>query len=127
MALPHEIIESKRVSRIGPYSQAVRVGNLIFVAGQAGIDPISGQIVDPDFAIQVRQAFSNLRAILEDAGSGLHRVVKVTCYLAEPNGFAILNTLFEEHFPDSPPTRATPIVRLPGGLLFSIEAIASAE
>jgi 2-iminobutanoate/2-iminopropanoate deaminase len=127
MALPEEVINSGRVPRIGPYSQAVRVGNLVFTAGQAGIDPATGQSAGPTFEAQARQAFANLRAVLEDAGSGLHRVVKVTCFVAEADAFPKLNELFTEFFPGSPPVRSTPVVALPKGLLFSIDAIAVVE
>ena len=124
MEKSHAAVESPRVPRRGPYSQAVRVGELIFVAGQAGLDPATGQIIGPTFALQARQAFENLRALLEDAGSGLDRVVKTTCFLAVPEAFDDLNALYAEYFPAIPPARSTPVVQLPRGLLFSIEAIA---
>jgi 2-iminobutanoate/2-iminopropanoate deaminase len=124
MALPSEVIESPRVPRIGPYSQAIRVGDLVYTAGQPGIDPITGQVAGDFFEGQARQAFANLQAVLEDAGSGLDRVIKVTCYLADPSTFSVLNTLFAEFFPVAPPVRSAPIVHLPRGLLFSIDAIA---
>jgi 2-iminobutanoate/2-iminopropanoate deaminase len=124
LALPTEIVESRRVPRLGPYSQAVRAGDTVYVAGQAGIDPHSGQIAGDSFDAQARQAFLNLKAVLEDAGSSLQRVVKVTCFVADPNAFAVLNTLFAEFFPVSPPVRSVPLVQLPRGLLFSIDAIA---
>ena len=127
MALPEEVIHSGRVPRIGPYSQAVRVGNLVFTAGQAGIDPATGQAAGATFEAQARQALANLRAVLEDAGTGLHRVVKVTCFVADADAFANLNELFAEFFPGSPPVRSTPVVTLPKGLLFSIDAIAVVE
>ena len=127
MALPEEVVASARVPRIGPYSQAVRVGDLVFTAGQPGIDPLTGQVAGDAFEAQARQAFANLRAVLEDAGSRLERVVKVTCFVADAEAFGTLNALFEELFPGSPPVRSTPVVTLPRGLLFSIDAIAVAE
>lgn len=127
MALPEEIVESARVPRIGPYSQVVRVGDLVFTAGQPGIDPRTGQVAGDTFEAQARQAFANLRAVLEDAGSRLDRVVKVTCFVADAAAFGTLNSLFEEFFPGSPPVRSTPVVALPRGLLFSIDAIAVSE
>jgi 2-iminobutanoate/2-iminopropanoate deaminase len=126
VALREEVVESARVPRIGPYAQAVRVGDLVFTAGQPGIDPATGQ-VGVTFEAQARQAFANLRAVLEDAGSRMERVVKVTCFLADAGAFGVLNALFEEYFPGSPPARSAPVVALPRGLLFSIEAIAVAE
>jgi 2-iminobutanoate/2-iminopropanoate deaminase len=127
MALAEEVVESPRVPRIGPYSQAVRAGGLVFTAGQPGIDPATGEVAGDSFEVQARQAFANLRAVLEDAGSRMERVVKVTCFVADPAAFGILNALFAEYFPDSPPVRSTPVIALPRGLLFSIDAIAVAE
>src|SRR5215218_3922379 len=122
MALPSEVIDSPRVPRIGPYSQAVRVGDMIYTAGQPGIDPATGQVAGDSFEAQARQAFANLQAVLEDAGSGLARVIKVTCFVADPDAFPVLNALFAELFPVAPPVRSTPLVQLPRGLLFSIDA-----
>jgi 2-iminobutanoate/2-iminopropanoate deaminase len=104
----------------------VRIGDLIFVSGQAGLDPSSGQLAGATFELQARQAFQNLRALLEDAGSGLDQVVKTTCFLAVPEAFDALNALYTEYFPTAPPARSTPVVQLPRGLLFSIEAVAVA-
>ncbi len=76
MALPSEVIDSPRVPRIGPYSQAVRVGDLVYTAGQPGIDPSTGKVAGDSFEAQARQAFANLQAVLEDAGSSLARVIR---------------------------------------------------
>ena len=127
MALPTEVIESIRVPRLGPYSQAVRVGDMVYTAGQPGIDPATGAVAGATFEAQARQAFANLAAVLEDAGSSLERVVKVTCFLPDPGAFPVLNALFAEFFPVAPPVRSAPIVQLPRGLLFSIDAIAVAD
>jgi len=121
------VIESHRVPRLGPYSQAVRVGDLIYTAGQAGIDPATGEVAGETFFTQARQAFTNLRTLLEDAGSGLDHVIKVTCFIAHADAFMSLNELFVEYFPVSPPVRTVPVVTLPRGLKFSIEAIALAR
>jgi 2-iminobutanoate/2-iminopropanoate deaminase len=126
MTITRQIIESTRGPRLGPYSQAVRVGDLLFTAGQPGIDPKTGLVAGPTFEDQARQAFENLRALLEDAGSGMERVVRVTCFLTDPGAFASLNALFGEYFPVAPPVRSVPVVSLPRGLLFSIDAIAAA-
>ena len=126
MAASHEVIASPRVPVIGPYSQAVRAGGLIFTAGQPGIVPATGQPAGDTFEAQARQAFANLRALLEDAGSGMERVVKVTCFITDAGAFGKLNELFTEFFPHSPPVRSTPVIALPRGLLFSIDAIAVA-
>ncbi|MFL5515508.1 MAG: RidA family protein [Gemmatimonadales bacterium] len=126
MGKSHEVITSEQVPQRGPYSQAVRAGDMIYVAGQAGLNPATGLIAGPTFELQARQAFENLRAILEDAGSGLDRVVKTTCFLPAPDAFDALNALYTEYFPSAPPARSAPIVQLPRGLLFSIEAVAVA-
>ena len=127
MTIRREVLSSSRVPRLGPYSQAVRVGDLIFTAGQPGIDPKTGALAGADFEAQARQALANLRAVLEDAGSGLDLVVRVTCYIADADAFTTLNALFSEHFPTAPPVRSVPVVALPKGLLFSIDAIAAAR
>ncbi len=127
MAKSSEVVKSARIPQLGPYSQAVRFGGLVYVAGQAGIDPTTGAAAGPTFEAQARQGFANLRAILEDAGSSLERVLKVTCFIADANEFGTLNALFSEFFPAAPPVRSTPIVQLPRGLLFSIDAIAAVD
>jgi len=124
MAPRPQVVGTPRVPRIGPYSQVMRVGGLLFTAGQPGIDPATGVPAGDTFEAQARQAIANLRAALEDAGSGLERVVKTTCFVADPTAFPKLNELYAEYFPSAPPVRSTPIVNLPRGLLFSIEAIA---
>jgi 2-iminobutanoate/2-iminopropanoate deaminase len=111
---------------LGPYSQAVRLGDLLFVSGQGGLDPQTGAPASGGFQAQARQAFLNVAAVLEAAGSDLTRVAKVTVFMANADDFPALNELFAEFFPTSPPARATPIVALPRGLLISIEAIAGA-
>jgi 2-iminobutanoate/2-iminopropanoate deaminase len=121
-----QVVDSARVPKLGPYSQVVRVGDLLFTAGQGGIDPKTGAVAGPDFESQARRAFENLRAVLEDAGSSLDQVVRVTCYMGDPTAFATVNTLFGEYFPQEPPVRSAPIVTLPKGLLVSIEATAVA-
>ena len=120
------IVDSPRIPRLGPYSQAIRVGDLVYTAGQAGIDPATGRAAGETFAAQARQALTNLRTLLEDAGSGMDRVVKVTCFVTDASDFGTLNELFGEFFPSAPPVRSTPVVALPKGLKFSIDAIAVA-
>lgn len=124
MALPSEVIDSARVPRIGPYSQAIRVGNLVYTAGQPGMNPATGAVAGDTFEAQARQAFANLAALLEDSGSRLARVIKVTCFITDTANFPALNALFAEFFPEAPPVRSAPTVQLPRGLLISIEAIA---
>lgn len=111
---------------IGPYSQVVRGGDLLFVAGQPGIDPKTGAIAGDSFEAQARQAFDNLSTVLRAAGSSMDDVVKTTVFLADPTAFGKLNELYAEYFPKNPPVRSTPIVQLPKGLLISIECVAVA-
>ena len=107
-----------------PYSQAVQAGDLLFVAGQPGVDYRSGNISD-DFETQARQAFENLATVLESGGSSMKNVVKTTVWLCNAADFDILNKLYAEYFPHNPPARSTPVVSLPKpNLLISIEAIA---
>ena len=111
---------------IGPYSQVVRLGDLLFVSGQGGLDPETGEPPPGGFPAEGRQALRNLARALEAAGSGLGEVAKVTVYLTDVGNFPTLNELFAEFFPENPPARATPVVQLPRGLLISIEAVAAA-
>lgn len=123
MAMEHEAFAGTG-KLLGPYSQAVRAGDFVYVAGQAGLDPATGEAAGADFEAQARQAFKNLAAVLAMSGSSMDRVVKTTIFLADPDAFAKLNDLYREYFPNRPPVRSTPIVRLPRGLLISIECIA---
>jgi 2-iminobutanoate/2-iminopropanoate deaminase len=121
---PEPIRSDKMPAALGPYSHAVRLGDLLFVSGQAGIDPVSEAPPTGSFEDEARQAFSNLRAVLEAAGSGMEMVAKVTAFLADAGLFPAMNALFAESFGVNPPARSTPIVALPRGLRISIEAIA---
>jgi 2-iminobutanoate/2-iminopropanoate deaminase len=106
------------------YSQAVRTGNMIFVAGQSGVDYATGKISD-DFETQARKAFENLSTVLRASGSSLQNVVKTTVWLKDAANFETLNKLYAEHFPKNAPARSTPIVDLPKpNLQISIEAVA---
>lgn len=118
------ISDARMPAAFGPYSHAVAAsGELVFVSGQPGIDVATGT-VPPDFATQARNAFQNLATVLAAADLTLADVVKTTVFLADASQFDVLNTLFAEFFPEAPPTRATPVIALPRGLLISIEAIA---
>ena len=109
------------------YSQATKVGNLIFVSGQSGTDFTTGNVSD-DFETQSRQAFENLKTVLSAAGSAMHRVAKTTVWLKDAANFETLNKLYAEYFPGHPPVRSTPVVSLPkANLQISIEAIAVVE
>ncbi len=92
------IIEPAAGSPIGPYSQAVRVGNLLFVSGQIGLDPSTGELQGPDFEDEVKQMMTNLGAILAKAGTGFDQVIKSTIYIRDMGQFAELNSLYGSHF-----------------------------
>ena len=106
--------------QIGPYSQAVRAGSLVFVSGQPGVDPETGEVAGPTFAEQAGQVFRNLEAVLGAAGSRPDLVVSTTVLVADQADFEELNRLFTAFFPVEPPARMTMQVPLPRGLLLSI-------
>jgi len=114
-------------AQIGPYSQAVRAGGFVFVSGQPGVDPDSGESAGPLFTEQARQAFKNLEAVLRAGGSRPDLVVSTTVLVADQGDFPELNELYAEFFPSEPPARMTMQVPLPRGLLISIGCTAVAE
>ena len=108
-----------------PYSQAIKVAGLVFVAGQVGIKPGAGEMVGDTIQAQTEQALQNLRAILDAAGSGLDRLVKTTVFLQNFDDFAGMNEVYAKHVGDQPPARSTvEVAKLPSGALVEIEAIA---
>lgn len=121
-----EIITAKDAPKaIGPYSAGVRIGNLIFSAGQLGIDPLTGEFVSDEVVEQTRQALKNLKAILEAGGSALENVVKTTVFLRDMNDFAAMNAVYAEFFTDNFPARsAVQVARLPKDAAVEIEAVA---
>ena len=119
------IIETKNApAAIGPYSQAITTGGLVYTSGQIPIDPASGAIAANDIAGQARQAIQNLAAVLEAAGSSLEKVVKTTCFLTDINDFAVFNETYEELFPAKPARSCVEVSNLPKGALVEIEAAA---
>jgi 2-iminobutanoate/2-iminopropanoate deaminase len=110
---------------IGPYSQAVRVGNLVFLSGQIPLDPASGNIVDGDIVVQTRRVMDNLGAVLRAAGASFAEVVKSTIFMADLGHFSKMNEVYGSYFPSEPPARATVQVgALPRGVLIEIDMIA---
>jgi 2-iminobutanoate/2-iminopropanoate deaminase len=110
-----------------PYSQAIRAGDLVFVSGQLALRPDHAEIVSDSIEEQTEQVFANLRAILEQAGSGLERLVKTTVYLADLGDFAAMNEVYAKHVGPEPPARATiEVSALPSGAKVEIEAVALA-
>jgi 2-iminobutanoate/2-iminopropanoate deaminase len=123
------IATDKAPAAIGPYSQAVRVGNLLFTAGQIGVDPATQQVVTGGITEQTRRVFENLKAILEEGGTSLASVVKTTVFLKNMNDFAAMNTVYSSFFSlqeDTPlPARSTvEVARLPKDVLVEIELVA---
>jgi 2-iminobutanoate/2-iminopropanoate deaminase len=113
---------------IGPYSQAIRAGSLLFVSGQIPIDPATGALVQGDIAAQTHRVFKNLAAILEAAGASFDHVVRATVYLADMNDFAIVNEVYGTYFSSPAPARATvQAARLPRDARVEIDVIAVIE
>src|SRR5215203_1012167 len=109
---------------LGPYSQAIVANGFVFCSGTAGIDPATGSIPE-GIEAQTEQALKNLGAVLEAAGASMADLVKTTIFYADAEDFARLNEVYAQHMPDPPPARSAPAnIRLPHGLLVSIEAIA---
>jgi 2-iminobutanoate/2-iminopropanoate deaminase len=112
---------------LGPYSQGVKAGQFVFTAGQVGIDPSTGKLVDGVEA-QVRQVLANLQAILTAAGSSFDQVVKTTIFLQDMADFGRVNVIYGQAFAGKPPARSTvQVAALPAGALVEIEAIALCE
>jgi 2-iminobutanoate/2-iminopropanoate deaminase len=112
---------------IGPYSQAVKAGGMVFCSGQIPIDPATGEFVSQDVAQQTEQVLKNLSAVLQAAGSGLNNVVKTTVFLADMGDFAAMNEVYSRYFNENKPARATvQAARLPRDAKVEIECVAIA-
>ena len=109
---------------IGPYSQAMKVGNLLFTSGQIPIVPATGEIVEGGIEAQAKQACENLNAVAEAAGTSLEKVVKTTCFLAEMSDFAAFNQVYGEYFTEKPARSCVAVKTLPKNVLCEIEMIA---
>ena len=134
MNFPEEHLSKQAISTsqapaaIGPYSQAIRSGNLIFLSGQIPVDPETGHVVEGDAAVQTARVLRNLSVILDAAGSSLGQVVKATVYLRDMADFGMMNEVYARFFGDCPPARATvEVARLPRNVSVEIDLIAEVE
>ncbi len=110
---------------IGPYSQAVQMGNLVFVSGQIPVDPATGQVVDGDIAAMTRRVLDNVGAVLAEAGASFGHVARTSVYLADMNDFAAMNAVYGEYFSAPAPARSTvQVARLPKDVRIEIDVIA---
>jgi 2-iminobutanoate/2-iminopropanoate deaminase len=120
------ILTDQAPTPIGPYSQAIRCGNLIFVSGQLPLDPKTGALVT-GIAEETKQVFENLKAVIEAAGSGLDRALKVTVYMRDLSQFAEMNKVYATFFRENPPARSTiQVAALPRGVSVEIDVVAEA-
>jgi len=110
---------------IGPYSQAVRAGNVLYLSGQIALDPVSGNLVQGDFVTQARRVFENLKAVLNESRAEFRHVVKATVYLSDLGNFQALNSIYAEYFGDHKPARSTVgVAQLPRGAAVEIDLVA---
>jgi len=110
---------------IGPYSQAVRSGNTLYLSGQIALDPVSGNLIEGDFATQARRVFDNLRAVLRASGADFPNVARATVYLTDLGNFQALNSIYGQYFGDHKPARSTVgVAQLPRGAAVEIDLIA---
>ena len=123
----NEVISTENApGAIGPYSQAIKAGGMVFCSGQIPIDPATGQFVSENVAEQTVQVFKNLEAVLKAAGTGLSNVVKTTVFLADMNDFTEMNEVYSQFFSENKPARATvEAARLPRDAKVEIECIAT--
>ncbi len=119
------VFTDKAPKAIGPYSQAIRTDSLVFTAGQVGLVPATGELVEGGIEAQTRQVLTNLKNVLESADSGLGYVVKTTVFLKDMADFSKMNAIYAEFFTENPPARSTiAVAALPKGALVEIEAVA---
>ena len=121
------IATDKAPSAIGPYSQAVTVGNMVFTSGQIAIDPAVGDIAAKDIASQTEQVMKNLEAVLNAAGTSLQNAVKTTCFLADMEDFAVFNRVYAAHVPSNPARSCVAVKTLPRGVRVEEEVLACIE
>lgn len=109
---------------IGPYSQAIKIGGLVFTSGQIPVNPENQQIAGEGIEVQAEQVMKNLKAVLEEAGSSLEKTVKTTCFLADMADFAVFNEIYAKYFTGKPARSCVAVKTLPKNVLCEVEAIA---
>ena len=121
-----KVIQTEKAPRaIGPYSQAIRAGNFLFLSGQIPLDPKTGELVKGDIRQQTKQVLENIKGVLESQGLGMEDVVKATIFLKDIGNFNQVNEVYATYFPSSPPSRSTvEVAKLPRDADIEIEAIA---
>lgn len=125
MAELKKIATEKAPAAIGPYSQAIVCGELVFTSGQIAIDPTVGDIVAKDITGQTEQVMKNLQAVLAEAGTSMENAVKTTCFLADIADFAAFNEVYAKYFTEKPARSCVAVKDLPKGVLCEVEVIAS--
>ncbi len=122
-----KISTTKAPAAIGPYSQGMSFGNLVFSSGQIPVVPETGEIAGSTIVEQAEQSCKNVAAVLEAGGSSLEKVIKTTCFLADMNDFPVFNSIYEKYFVSSPARSCVAVKTLPKGVLCEVEAIAYTE
>lgn len=118
------VYTSNAPAAIGPYSQAMITGNLLYTSGQIPVDPATGNISGSDISAQAEQVCKNLKAVLDEAGTTFEKVVKTTCFLADMNDFAAFNAVYEKYFVSKPARSCVAVKQLPKSVLCEVELIA---
>ena len=119
-----KVATEKAPKAIGPYSQAIRVQNLIYTSGQIALDAKSGEMIGDNIIDQTEQVMKNLKAVLEAADSGLNNIIKTTCFLSDMNDFAKFNEIYSKHITSCPARSCVAVKDLPRSALVEVEAIA---
>ena len=120
----NKISTDKAPAAIGPYSQGMIFGDMVFTSGQIPVDPATGEVAGTEIETQAEQSCKNVGAVLEAAGSSYDKVIKTTCFLADMADFAVFNSVYEQYFVSKPARSCVAVKTLPKGLLCEIEAIA---
>lgn len=119
-----KINTNKAPAAVGPYSQAVKTGGMVYTSGQIALDPASGEIVGNDITSQAEQVMKNLMAVLEASGTALEKTIKTTCFLSDMDNFAAFNAVYEKYSTEKPARSCVAVKTLPKNVLCEVEVIA---